>query len=546
MTNARAPKKDLLERLSRALTLAMFLTAAIGCLIAPVVALSWSHQPFPGFLVDQTLVVNDTRGDAWTGRDKGMQFRDHLVRVAGVPVHSSLEFQAVLAERAVGDEIPIFVRRYDGTPKLYPAVRLMEFPQRDMVRLFWLPYLLGLAYLAIGIWIYRVRGMTRPGRSLAFFCFSTALVMGLYFDIFTTHTATLLWSAAIAAIGGALISLALRFPEELPVVTRNPSLLMAPYLVSIGFGVWNASALLNSKAPYAYLAARNATFRYAAIGALFFLVMIIFRAVAGRTSTTRVQARLVLVSSLISFAPLLVWILSAVFGILLRFDPLLYMPSLVIFPLGVAVAIFRYRLLEVDALVNRTIVWGTLTAILAGVMSVSVTLLQKFFISVTGEESDIAVVLTSLILVSAFTPIKSRLQAFVDHRFKEMPDTTRPLRAYGEEVAAYMQMKDAEYIVLRLLNEAATSLNARSGAVNFMANGRVRTVATYGDWRGDAVMAAPLVYEGQRYGLLLLGPRRNNEPYSTGEFETLQRVAGTVARALRHAEFDGTAAAVFA
>jgi hypothetical protein len=356
--------------------------------------------------------------------------------------------------------------------------------------------------------------------------------MGLYFDMFTTHTATLLWSIAVAGIGGALISLALRFPEELRAVTRNAWLLALPYLVSVGFGVWNAGALLDTFRPYAYLDARNSTFRYAAFGALVFLLMVIFRAIAGRSTTVRVQARLVLLSSIVSFTPLLIWILAGAFGLFLRFDPLIYMPSLVIFPLGVAIAIFRYRLLEVDAIVNRTIVWGTLTAILAGVMSVTVTLLQKVFITMTGEKSDIAVVLTSLILVSAFTPVKSRLQTFVDRHFKEVPDTTRPLRSYGDEVRAYIQMKDAEQIVLRLLDEAAASLDAQSGAVNFQANGRVRTVCTYGDWRGDAVLAAPLEFEGQRYGLLLLGPRRDGEPYTAAEFDALQQVANTVAHAL--------------
>jgi len=225
-----------------------------------------------------------------------------------------------------------------------------------------------------------------------------------------------------------------------------------------------------------------------------------------------------------------------VFGVFLRFYPLLYMPSLVIFPLGVAIAIFRYRLLEMDAIVNRTILWGTLTAILAGVMSVTVSLLQKFFIAVTGEESDVAVVLTSLILVSAFTPVKSLLQSFVDRRFKEAPDTTKPLRAYGEEVRAYLQMRDTEQIVMRLLEEAARSLGAVSGAVNLTTDGRVRTVCTYGVWRGDALAAAPLDHEGRQYGLLLLGPRRDGETYTAAEFAALQQVAQTVAHALHHAE----------
>ena len=158
--------------------------------------------------------------------------------MAGVQVRSTEEYHAVISQYKVGDDISFFMRRKDNSARLYPQVTLMDFPSRDMLRLFWMPYCLGLAYLSIGLWIYRGAGMTWPGRSLAFFCFCAAIVTGLYFDVFTTHAATLVWSIAIAGVGGALISLALRFPQELGVVTRRPWLLMAPYMVSIALGVW--------------------------------------------------------------------------------------------------------------------------------------------------------------------------------------------------------------------------------------------------------------------------------------------------------------------
>lgn len=134
----------------------------------------------------------------------------------------------------------------------------------------------------------------------------------------------------------------------------------------------------------------------------------------------------------------------------------------------------------------------------------------------------------------------------MDRRFKEAPDTTKPLRAYGEEVRAYLQMRDTDQIVLRLLEEAARSLGAVSGAVNLVTDGRVRTICTYGDWRGDALAAAPLEHAGRRYGLLLLGPRRSGETYTRAEFDALQQVAQTVAQALHLTDSadDGRAAAL--
>ena len=134
--------------------------------------------------------------------------------------------------------------------------------------------------------------------------------------------------------------------------------------------------------------------------------------------------------------------MTPVVGLRLHFEPALYMPWLVIFPFSVAIAIFRYRLLEMDAIVNRTIMWGMLTAVLAGLISVSITVLQKIFQAATGEKSDVAVVLTSLILVSVFTPVKTRLQAFLDRTFKDSPEHIKTLREFGGEVRSYVQMSD--------------------------------------------------------------------------------------------------------
>ena len=79
-------------------------------------------------------------------------------------------------------------------------------------------------------------------------------------------------------------------------------------------------------------------------------------------------------------------------------------------PLGVALAIARYRLYEIDHLVGQTFVYGALTAILAGVYAASLKFFQVLFTAATGESSDTALVLTTLVLVATFEPVKRRLR----------------------------------------------------------------------------------------------------------------------------------------
>ena len=219
---------DFLERASRWLTLAASVVALLACLVAPLMAIAWSKRPFPGFMVDSTLVVNDSGGEGWAGRLAGLGFRQVVVRVGGQAVATPAEFDAALANFTVNDRISVFTRLPDGTERLYPAVPLISFSRKDMARLFWLPFAAGLAYLAIGVWVYRVGGRTRPGRALAFFCFNVSIACSLLFDISTTHVATAFWTVAAAQLGGALLSLAMRFPEEWRAVERLPGSLAYP------------------------------------------------------------------------------------------------------------------------------------------------------------------------------------------------------------------------------------------------------------------------------------------------------------------------------
>jgi hypothetical protein len=99
--------------------------------------------------------------------------------------------------------------------------------------------------------------------------------------------------------------------------------------------------------------------------------------------------------------------------------------ALTFFPVAAGVAILRYRLYDIDVLINRTFVYASLVAILAGLYAASIQLFKAIFVAVTGDESDAAIVITTLILATTFTPIKNRLEEIAKRRFKE-PDELPP------------------------------------------------------------------------------------------------------------------------
>lgn len=124
-------------------------------------------------------------------------------------------------------------------------------------------------------------------------------------------------------------------------------------------------------------------------------------------------------------------------------------------PLAVALAIARYRLYEIDHLVGRTFVYGALTAILAGLYAASLKVFQVLFTAATGESSDAALVLTTLVLVATFTPVKDRLDLMAARWMGQpVPGATPQPVAVGdpapapEQAAAYDPRKDPEFTAL--------------------------------------------------------------------------------------------------
>ena len=106
--------------------------------------------------------------------------------------------------------------------------------------------------------------------------------------------------------------------------------------------------------------------------------------------------------------------------------------SFLLIPLSISVAVLRSHLFDIDVLINRTLVYGSLTAALVAVYFGAVVVLQRLFVVVSGERSTLAVVVSTLAIAALFNPLRRRVQAFVDRRFyRRKYDARRTLETFS-------------------------------------------------------------------------------------------------------------------
>jgi len=148
------------------------------------------------------------------------------------------------------------------------------------------------------------------------------------------------------------------------------------------------------------------------------------------------------------------WVWWAGFG--------LTMASVLGVQLSIAIAILKHRLYDIDLLINRTLVYGPLTAMLALVYFGGVVGLQAALRVLTGQESTLAVVASTLAIAALFNPLRGQVQGFVDRRFyRRKYDAAKTLATFNARLRDQTELETLSSDVIGVVRETMQPAHVR-------------------------------------------------------------------------------------
>jgi signal transduction histidine kinase len=469
-----------LRRATAALALLWAVVALALSIQLRVEADRWLGPPFlfEGLATDPWRISGVTPEAAAAGLQNG----DRLVTLDGRPVGSAIlswqdQFRA-------GATNVYRVEKVDGSVVSY--VLAPRRPADLFTPLMWvvaigLP-IVGLVYLGVGLWVWRLR----PDRvsTWALFLFCCTMATELFLPPVPGRWAWAFVWINIPLIGATTFHLFTTYPTEPPWVVRHPSLRWVLYAIAFPLGIAAAfEGALGVRAPIA----KTLAFWFT-IGLAFVSLGIAAHArSAARESKTTGRADVMLLGAVVSFVPALLAVISR--SVLnTSFPWVLGFFSFFIFPLAVAYGIMRRQLFEIRVVAKSSATYGAVTLAITGVYAFLITfadaVVSRFNMNARSPWFSVAFLFFAIL---AFNPLRDRMQALVDRVFDR--DHSLYRRAVREISEAMVSMLSTKEVVDRILVALTETMGVERAMVMLQAEGgkRLESAASRGEWEEDSL-----------------------------------------------------------
>ncbi len=562
------------------IVLLYLILAVMVFLVTPILYYVTVRAPFLGAFVEHTLVINTSRSatrGGW-GEELDLPFGYQIKTLDGQPVESAAGLQQALRQYRVGEQVQIGVLDLQGQPQTITK-KLGTLPLSDQFGYFFTPYLTGLFYLLSALYVYGIRRNDPSGRAFVIFASASSIMLASLFDLYTTNYLTPLWAISLAMMAGGLINLALLFPESTRLVARYPFLSWTGYLVSVILAIISWFTIYNFDHPLAYVSVWRIQYFYTICALAFLLVLNGMRLRSASSPIIREQARLIFLGAVLSFLPVMGWMMLTVIQPGRIFSPV-FLAFLVIFPIFTGYAIIRYRLLRTDFLVSRTVLYG----LLAGMAMLGYGLIVSGASLAFGDwlrpNNPLIIGLMVFLLVVCLNPIRSYLQGVVDRYFFRGQIVYREMQqAFGHELTQVMDLAAMVRLLRRYVEQALSPSYLHIYVYELLSGHYVATEDDKGRLTSDirfpsssalvkmlsrqreslflvdmnslppvlqpelarlsllsASLYVPLPGRSQLIGWLALGGRRSGEPYTSRDLNFLESLSDQAALAVERAQ----------
>ena len=557
------------DRAAQAAVALLLAVAVLVYVAALVLAVRVTHRPFLGVFVEPTLVVNAVGESRWTGRAAGLNLPDRLVALDGQRLTHPWSLYEVLGRYRVGDRVTLTVERPEGGRREV-QVTLQSLPASVLISVFVVPYGIGLVYLIIGGAVFVARRARAVGRAFPIFCASSAIVAATMLDLYTTHHLIALWVVGLATVGSSMVDLALVFPKRSSLALRWPWLPRWIYLPAVVLGAGAMWATFDMAHPWRYILAWRPLFLTTVVGVLLWLAMLVRRRIRATTPSIKQQSRVVLLGLMLSALPIATWFLLATFKVSLPFYPDFLFTPLIFLPLSIAYAILRYRLMDVDRLISRSVSYSLLTLVVIGGYWLFVNLMGLVLGTTIAANNPLVVGLFVFVMMLVFNPLRLGTQQAVDRLFyRDRLDYRQELEAYIHDVGRLVSQGDIFRALMQRVESAVHPERLLFYVYDETASQFVPASDTGGPTKGvrfapDGGVAQLVVQQGQsiylgmepmppvlareaaqvqalgavllvplpQHGWMALGAKRSGMPYSSDDLEYLEALGEQTALAL--------------
>jgi PAS domain S-box-containing protein len=571
MKNLPVPK----NWLSHIVPLTLALVALITVALTPFWAFGWARLPFLGLFLEPHNVVSALENDDWPAKNAGIQSYDRLVAINGETTLTASEVGQALQQNGFS---PVELRletREGGTNQVTVTPR--TFRVGELVSWFGVPYGVGLAFLGIGLWAYRMSKEQRPARAFLSFTAAFSITTVTYFDMNTTQNFILGWAMSIPIAAGALAHLALVFPRPMTFIQNRPILRLLPWGITILLAIPVTREILMPSHPWGYISTWFGSYAFSTVAIVLFLSSLLYRIFKDTSAVIRQQSRLIIFGAALAFGPLFfLFLLPSLLGELVRFPMAIVFPALAILPLSVSYSIVRYRMMDVDRLLGSTLSY-VITASGAVLLYYLVLALLSLLIPAEIAPNDPLMIALFLFILVVFTaPIRNYIAGLIDRIFyRTRADYRRVLTHLSQELVV---TPDMDHTLTLLEQEINAAIAPESGVLYLFDDDEAiyRPQRSIGDTVEISIPAenpfivqltqkakaiwfppgrelpteiedqaaileeigcrlyVPLLYEEKMIGFFGLGERRSGDPYTSDDLDFLDAVASQSSLALEN------------